>query len=422
MDFDLCHIPEILSRFLPAFCRDSTALVLAYFDEKGKLLYANRGMEILLDTENRQHRPADYLINPDFDRLIQAPPQREAVFSGILTTGNGMDRICTVRAAAWRMEKHLLIIGEHDALELDFLNRQMTALNREISNMQRAMIKEKKLLKDTLARLRETRALLVHSEKMNALGQLVAGIAHEINNPIAYIRSNLHSLAGSFEDICEAYRSMEELLQQKGDREMQEMLREVREKNDLDFVFADFPDLYRSLTEGIARIAKLVKDLRTFSRLDEGEIKDIDIRESLQSTLAVAEPELKKRRIRVSTDIRDLPLLQCYAAEINQVFLNLILNAAQAMAPGGHLHISGKQKGENICLDFSDNGCGIPEDIIGKIFDPFFTTKDVGAGTGLGLSLAYGIIREKHGGELSVTSETGKGSVFHITLPREIKK
>ncbi len=410
--------PDILENF----CHESMAIGIALFEADGELLYANAGMRLLLDAESRQHSSADYLINPNFGTLMSLPVEKQPVFDGILTTGNGQDVIQAVKAKAWRQENRLLLVGEYDALELDFLNREMTALNREISNMQRELIREKAELKKTLTELRETQTLLIQSEKMNSLGQLVAGIAHEINNPLAYVNSNLHSLRESFEDISEACRELENLAAGQGSPDMQKAAENIRGEYDLDFVFGDFADLHRGLCDGIERIRKLVTDLRTFSRLDEGEIKEIDIRESLESTLAVAAPELKKRSIDVILDMAEMPKVQCYASELNQVFLNLIINAAQAMNQQGTLNISAREESGKIRIDFADTGPGIPRETAGRIFDPFFTTKPVGTGTGLGLSLAYKIIKEKHRGSLTVMSEPGKGAVFTILIGRELEK
>ena len=166
---------------------------------------------------------------------------------------------------------------------------------------------------------------------------------------------------------------------------------------------------------------KIVDDLRIFSRLDEAELKTVDLAESLASTLALVRPELKRRQIDVQVDLAQLPPVTCFASELNQVFLNLVLNAVQAMEPGGILQIRGHAEGESIRLDFTDNGHGIPPEIQGKIFDPFFTTKPVGQGTGLGLSLAYQIVTERHHGTIQVVSEVNRGTTFSISLPIQVR-
>jgi signal transduction histidine kinase len=394
------------------------AVAVGIFDEKGLLLYANAGMKLLLDAENTAHHPADYLVNPNFAELIRLPASEHPVFRGLLTAGNGQDISRSMIAEVRRRDDMLFISGEYDVRELDDLNRQMTALNREISNLQRELIKEKKTLEHTLSELRKTQAMLIHSEKMNALGKLVAGIAHEINNPIAYISSNLHSLRNSFSDIMQAYAEIEKLIQNTDNAELNDAAEKIREKHDIAFIFEDFEDLHKASADGVARIIKIVKDLRTFSRLDEGELKPVDLLESIRSTLMLADSELKKRNIAVNLDFADMPLMECYASELNQVFLNLIVNAAQAMEKGGHIDIRGRSENDGIRIEFADAGVGIPEEIIGKIFDPFFTTKPVGSGTGLGLSLAYKIITEKHKGSITVRSKVNEGTVFTIVIPR----
>ncbi len=394
------------------------AVAVGIFDEKGLLLYANAGMKLLLDAENTAHHPADYLVNPNFAELIRLPASEHPVFRGLLTAGNGQDISRSMIAEVRRRDDMLFISGEYDVRELDDLNRQMTALNREISNLQRELIKEKKTLEHTLSELRKTQAMLIHSEKMNALGKLVAGIAHEINNPIAYISSNLHSLRNSFSDIMQAYAEIEKLIQNTDNAELNDATEKIREKHDIAFIFEDFEDLHKASADGVARIIKIVKDLRTFSRLDEGELKPVDLLESIRSTLMLADSELKKRNIAVNLDFADMPLMECYASELNQVFLNLIVNAAQAMEKGGHIDIRGRSENDGIRIEFADAGVGIPEEIIGKIFDPFFTTKPVGSGTGLGLSLAYKIITEKHKGSITVRSKVNEGTVFTIVIPR----
>lgn len=390
------------------------SLLIGVFRLDGTLVYANAGMQVLLDTEKGDHSPSDYFVNPSFQRLASLPDDENPIFEGLLTAGNGYDISRTIIAKVFRDTRQMLIIGEYDVLELDRLNRQLIESNREINNLQRQLIKEKKMVEKTLAELKATQSMLIHSEKMNALGKLVAGVAHEVNNPIAFISSNLYSLKTSFYDIVHAYEALEDITQKSDPRGQTQS---IRDEYDIDFIFEDFDDLHKALTEGVARVTKIVRDLRTFSRLDEGEQKEIFIEENISSTLTLAKPELKKRNIHVRVSISHLPAILCYPSELNQVFLNLIINAAQSMENGGTLDITGKVENNEIWLYFSDTGCGISEEIVGKIFDPFFTTKPVGSGTGLGLSLAYQIITDKHKGSIDVESTVGKGTVFTIKIP-----
>ncbi len=402
---------------------DSIAMILGVFTIQGNLLYANAGMRVLLNVEPPRtidQATLDYFINPRFDDLAGRPAADKPIFEGLMTIGDGMKLIRTVSAKIYRKDDSLLVTGEYDVMELDSMNRRMTALNREVNTMQRALIKEKTVLKRTLDELRETQTMLVHSEKMNALGRLVAGVAHEINNPIAYVGSNLHSLKESVGDILAAYTALEALVADKSRPELRAEAGDIREEYDLDFIFEDFDDLYNASVDGISRVQKIIGNLRTFSRLDESSLKEIDLSESIACTLSLIEPELKKRHITVELDIPDLPPVLCWAAELNQVFLNIIINAIHAMPEGGRLDIRGREKGNDIHLEFSDTGVGIAPDVIDKIFDPFFTTMPVGSGTGLGLSLAWKIITEKHGGRLAVSSRVDVGTCFTIVIPKKI--
>jgi len=412
---------EIWREKLTAHYHDSVAMVAGIFSLQGEVLYANAGMQVLLHLESPpaiNQTPTDYFINPKFDDLTRYPMIDSLIFEGFMTIGDGLELIRTIKANIYHQQDTLLIIGEYDVMELDSLNREMAALNREVNTMQRALIKEKAVLKNTLAELKETQTMLIHSEKMNALGQLVAGVAHEMNNPIAYVSSNLHSLKESVSDILAAYTELETLTNSQVS--LQKNVADIRETYDLDFVFDDFDDLYQASAEGIKRVQTIIQDLRTFSRLDESDLKQINLLDSIKSTLSLVEPELKTRSILVGLHINHLPFILCYAAELNQVFLNLIINAIQAMPQGGTLEIRGKEIKDDIQLEFIDTGIGIKPDIINKIFDPFFTTKPVGSGTGLGLSLAYKIITEKHGGKLTVSSELNVGTCFTVIIPKEI--
>lgn len=281
------------------------------------------------------------------------------------------------------------------------------------------LVRQRESLERTLHELRETQAMLIHSEKMNALGQLVAGVAHEINNPISFVNSNLHSLHTSINDFFAAYGKLEALLKSQG-LEMEQAAEAIRKQADIDFLQEDVGDLLTASLRGLNRVVRIVQALRTFSRLDEADLKVADLRENIESTLTLARAELRDR-VSVELDIETLPEIRCYPAELNQVFLNLIMNAAQAIEGTGKLTIRGRDMGKDIVLQFSDTGKGMTPDVMAQIFNPFFTTKPVGVGTGLGLSIAYKIITDRHKGRIEVESTPGAGSTFTVILPKDLE-
>jgi len=327
---------------------------------------------------------------------------------------------CSVRGEVRRVGEQFLVVAEYDVAELTRINREITGLNGEITNLQREVTIKKAGLERTLTELRETQALLIHSEKMNALGQLTAGVAHEINNPIAFIISNMHSLRQSIRDLLAAYTQLDQLVEKQGTVDQQQAAQSIRAAADIDFLQDDLDDLLSASTDGLVRVKRIVDDLRTFSRLDEAAFKEADLLANIQSTLAIARPELR-HRVAVIIDADGLPPIRCYPAELNQVFLNLIVNAAQAIADQGTLTIRGRDTGAAIELIFQDTGAGMSQDVLTRCFDPFFTTKPVGSGTGLGLSMAYTIITHRHKGSIRVESEIGVGTIFTIMLPKEIQ-
>jgi signal transduction histidine kinase len=241
--------------------------------------------------------------------------------------------------------------------------------------------------------LRDTQNQLMQSEKMSALGQLVAGVAHELNNPIGFVHANLQLLDEFIEKLATASS-------QGADTER---IREAITKL-----------LLRS-REGTERVKEIVQDLRTFSRMDQAELQTADLHEEIDRTLALMEPRLKNK-IKVERDYGDLPEVKCYPGQLNQVFLNLLMNACDVLDQGGNIRISTERSPLGVRLEFHDDGPGIPLEVQSHIFDPFFTTKAVGKGTGLGLSLSHGII-ERHGGRFLVYSDPGNGTSFVIDLP-----
>lgn len=300
--------------------------------------------------------------------------------------------------------------------ELELLNK---TLEQRVAERTQALASANTELTGAIDNLKAAQSQLVHSEKMASLGQLVAGVAHELNNPIGFIYANFPHLEDYTRDLIAL---IEELRQLPLD-ETQRTLIERRIKDiDLEFIKEDTLKIIRSGKSGASRIKEIVSSLRSFSRLDEAELKSVVLEDGINDTLAILHHHIKNR-IEVIKDYQlNAPVL-CRAGQINQVFMNIIYNAIQAMEGPGTLRISTRQENQFAVISVTDNGKGIPTEVIGKIFDPFFTTKKVGEGTGLGLSISYGIV-EKHGGRIEVTSELGKGTTFtiHIRMKPDLEQ
>jgi two-component system, NtrC family, sensor kinase len=281
----------------------------------------------------------------------------------------------------------------------------------------------------TLWDLQQTQAQLIHSEKMSGLGQLVAGVAHEINNPVNFICGNLSYANQYTENLLNLIKMYQDCYPIPV-AEIQNQIDII----DLNFLIEDFPKLLSSMKIGTDRIQKLVLSLRNFSRMDESEVKGVDIHEGLDNTLLILQHSLKSNAENVSIEVikryNKLPKIECYASELNQVFMNILANAIDALAEKRiqtnlnepeilpRIKISTKILDENcVAVTITDNGSGMPEEIINRIFDLFYTTKPVGKGTGLGLYISYKIISERHRGKLKCVSAPDRGTEFIIELP-----
>lgn len=303
----------------------------------------------------------------------------------------------------WDMTERASLQMSH----LEHLVDQRTTQFKQASEALRLEIDERKQLESQL----------VQSEKLASLGQLAAGVAHEINNPIGFISSNLGTLDGYFrqlQEMLDAYRAAEEAI---GSTVLIERLQQLRERVELEFLRDDIPLLIKESKEGISRVGQIVKDLKDFSRVDSNlEWQWANLQQGIESTLNIVANELKYKAD-VVRDYQELPEIECLPSQINQVIMNLIVNASQAIGPErGTLTLRTGLIGETVWIEVSDTGCGIPAHSLQKIFDPFFTTKPVGQGTGLGLSLSYGIVK-KHRGDISVRSAEGVGTTFRVELP-----
>ncbi|HOE41973.1 MAG TPA: PAS domain S-box protein [Rhodoferax sp.] len=266
-------------------------------------------------------------------------------------------------------------------------------------------------------RLSEAQGQLLQSEKLAAIGQLAAGVAHEINNPIGFVRSNLGTLADYVDDLLSIDRVYMDFEDQLAAREptLFARVKAIKNECDHDFIVGDLKNLLHESGEGLDRVIKIVQDLKGFSRIGESGWLWADLHMGLESTLNIVHNEVKYKA-EVVRELGDLPEVYCIPSQINQVFMNLLLNAAQAIESHGVITLRSGCDGAWVWIEIRDNGCGIAPATVGRIFEPFFTTKPVGKGTGLGLSLAWGIV-QRHLGTIDVQSEVGKGTTFRIRLP-----
>lgn len=288
------------------------------------------------------------------------------------------------------------------------VEKELENLNANLENQVNERTTE---LQQTLKKLKSAQTQLVQSEKMVSLGQLVAGIAHEINNPVGAIYANMPALQEYIDDIKSALDYAQQCMTDDAKEQLQKHLDEI----DYNYLIEDLASLMASQRQAAERIKNIVLALRNFSRLDQGEVKSVLLEEGLNSTLQMLQ-HTYKNRIVIEKDYALNEAVECYAGELNQVFMNILANAVQAIPGQGIITVKTAKQGDQAVVIISDNGIGMSDAVKDKIFDPFFTTKDVGEGTGLGLSISYGII-EKHHGTLSVESEVNKGTSFIISIP-----
>ncbi|MDD2709461.1 MAG: ATP-binding protein [Verrucomicrobiae bacterium] len=310
-------------------------------------------------------------------------------------------------------EKNRLLEEKEKKLAAEILERE---------RIQQIVEKSLAELEETHAILREHQSQLIQSEKMASLGQLAAGVAHEINNPVGFVMSNFSTLTGyvnTMKELLALHGALADAIRTGDDNRRQSLLNQICQleaKEDLSYILKDIDSLLKESLDGANRVREIVQDLKTFVRLDEAEIKEAGINEELETTLNLIWNELKYK-CEIRKKYGPLPPLRCHPGQLNQVFMNLLVNAAQAIPEKGVITIETSATNENISVKILDTGGGIPPENIPMLFTPFFTTKPVGKGTGLGLSISYGIVK-KHGGSIQVESIQGKGTTFTVLLPR----
>ncbi len=288
-------------------------------------------------------------------------------------------------------------------------------IGEHFNNMMHILEMKNAELEHAYEELKVSHTKILQQEKMASIGQLAAGVAHEINNPIGFVSSNISTLSKYVDRFTEFIRAQQDVIGSCTSGEMNKTIGEARKRLKLDFIADDAKKLIAESLDGADRVKRIVQNLKSFSRVDQTEYKLADINECMETTLIIVWNELKYKTT-LKKDYGTLPLTKCYPQQLNQVFLNLLMNAAQAIETQGEIAIKTWHKDRDIFVSVSDTGTGIPEQNLTKIFEPFFTTKEVGKGTGLGLSITYEIVK-KHNGDIIVESTEGTGTTFTIRIP-----
>jgi two-component system NtrC family sensor kinase len=365
------------------------------------------------------YKPEEMVADPSFWFDHIHPDDVPAIFSSfalIFTEGQQAYEY-RFRARDGRylwMHDTLRLIRDADGKPLEVVGSLTDITDRKLMEeaLQKKGVEQQQLIKQ----LQEAQAQLLQSEKMASIGQLAAGIAHEINNPIGFINSNMGALKTYVDTLCELADHVDQTVQNlPGQDDLKTKMRQLKKQADYEFLKDDAADLVRESLDGLKRVKDIVQSLKDFAHIGETDWQFADLHAGIDSTLTIANNEFKYKAT-VQKDYGNLPQVKCLASQLNQVFMNLIVNASQAIANNGVITIRTGVDGDGVWVEIGDNGAGIAPDILTRIFDPFFTTKPVGKGTGLGLSLSYNIVA-KHGGRIDVASELGQGTRFTVHLP-----
>ena len=350
------------------------------------------------------------LIHPDDLQRVSNEVARSTV-SGVARYEQEYRILTEKNEVIWVVDR--TSVHRNEKGEPDYFDGVLT----DISERKRQQIKLNETLEQQQKlnrRLEEATSQLLQSEKMASIGQLAAGVAHELNNPIGFVHSNLGTLDGYLHDLMAIIAAYDKAAEDSG--ETVAAARLIKEECDFQFLKDDIFSLLLESKDGLGRVRKIVQDLKSFSRVGEQEWQEADLHQGLDSTLNIVWNELKYK-CKVIKEYGDIPPIYCMISQLNQVFMNLLVNASHAIETQGTITIRTRLDGdERVCIEISDTGKGIAPEHITRIFEPFFTTKPVGKGTGLGLSLSYGIV-QRHGGRIEVDSEVGMGSTFRLLLP-----
>ncbi len=388
---------------------DSSAIVSEY-DRHGDIIHVNDRF-----CEVSGYSKAE-LVEKTFQlRCLAASSQNAPTLEEVMRSGqtwNGELKIVNKHGQNYWVESTInpILDGEGNIEKFISIDMDITERKNQHDKLEKAYTD-----------LKSAQSQILQQEKMASIGQLAAGVAHEINNPTGYILSNLNSLRKYSLNLTAFVNLQTEAIEKlaaRGGEEIKAVYQssaEQRKKLKIDYIMADIGQLIDESLEGGQRVKQIVQNLRSFSRIDATEYKPSDINRGIENTLAIVWNELKYKAT-VIKEYGDIPCIRCNIGQLNQVFLNILVNASHAIETQGEVTVKTWADENNIMVSIADTGCGIPADQITRIFEPFFTTKDVGKGTGLGLSIAYDIIKT-HNGQIAVTSEMGNGTTFTITIP-----
>jgi signal transduction histidine kinase len=348
---------------------------------------------------------SDPLLRGQIDRFLDdSPPQ--AGLAALLGAVDAVYRRFVAEREA--VERTLVEASAELTLRNDQLRRQLAERMQAERELQREHQEQQALIR----RLEEAHHQLLQSEKLASIGQLAAGVAHEINNPVGFVHANLGTLRGYAEDLLRLVDCAAAAVAPTQAPQVAALRAEI----DFDFLREDLRAVLDETEDGVRRVRRIVQDLKDFSHVDQGALVWADLHQGLDSTLNIVNNEIKYKAV-VERRYGDLPEVQCYASQLNQVFLNLLVNAAHAIPEQGRITVTtGREDDAHVFVEIADDGCGIAPENLRRIFDPFFTTKPVGQGTGLGLSLSYGIV-QRHHGRIDVASEPGRGTAFRVVVP-----